>query len=87
MAKIKNLLFDLGNVHYAIDFALTQEAFNQLALKYTGQEMDFFQVLPDDLFFPYERGEIDTPTFLAGLREQFCLVPPTRNWPTPGTPC
>lgn len=64
MSKIKNILFDLGNVIIPISPQNTLSQFIQLGFK--GKYEDVYK-LP--VFKQYEKGEISTPIFLKSLQE------------------
>ncbi|WP_448698498.1 HAD family hydrolase [Mucilaginibacter sp. AW1-3] len=68
MNNIKNIIFDYGNVIFAIDFALTQQAFADLGIS---NATEFFgHRKQDDIFNAFEKGEITADQFRARIREK-----------------
>ncbi|MFK8104472.1 MAG: HAD family hydrolase [Saprospiraceae bacterium] len=66
MQKIKNIVFDLGNVLVDLDFAKSQGAFATLL----GQnlEMDTYNMETASLFKKFELGKVSSEEFLNQLR-------------------
>ncbi len=66
MQKIKNIVFDLGNVLVDLDFAKSQRAFATVL----GQEleMDTYSKATASLFKKFELGQVSSEAFLAQLR-------------------
>lgn len=70
---IKNLVFDLGNVLYDINFERMQQQLAALipaGKQHTTYERD----TQHPIFHAYERGEISTAVFVAELRAAFGMV-------------
>lgn len=65
--QVRNLLFDLGGVHYAVDYPATVRAFAELAQRH-GTTIHFSQAQQDPLFDRFEVGQIGEAEFLEGLR-------------------
>ena len=63
MATTKNLIFDLGNVLYDIDFAKMYGAFEKLGIP--NFENHFTLNKSDQLFFDLEKGFINEDEFLS----------------------
>ena len=61
MAAIKNLIFDLGNVLYDIDFTKTYKAFETLGIP--DFENHFTLNKSDELFFDLEKGLVNELDF------------------------
>jgi len=66
MAAIKNLIFDLGNVLYDIDFTRMNTAFESIGIE--GIDNHFTLHKSHQLFLDLEMGFIDEPTFCEGVR-------------------
>ena len=65
-AEIKNIVFDLGVVLFDLDYQLTVQAFEELGV--TNHEELFSEAGQLNLFDQFERGEINTPKFIAGMQ-------------------
>lgn len=65
MAITKNLIFDLGNVLYDIDFVKMYDAFEALGIPHF--ENHFTLNKSDPLFFDLEKGFINEDEFCAGF--------------------
>ncbi len=66
MEKFKNIIFDYGNVIFAIDFAKTQNALSQLGI---GNIEDFFAHKGHHkIFDDFETGSISPAEFRDGIR-------------------
>lgn len=64
------LVLDLGGVLFDIEFERTRQAL--LALPgYNGASIDFGVELQSDIFVAYDRGDISTAEFRAGLRSLY----------------
>lgn len=66
MQKIKNIIFDYGNVIFEIDFKIAQNALSQLGI--TNVETFFGHKGHDNLFDQLETGAITTADFRDGIR-------------------
>lgn len=67
MKKIKNIIFDYGNVIFAIDFLNTQNALAQLGIK---EVKDFFAHKGHNkIFDDFETGSITPAQFRDGIRK------------------
>ncbi|SMC62548.1 HAD family hydrolase [Pedobacter nyackensis] len=67
MQKIKNIIFDYGNVIFEIDFQRTQDALLQLGIS---NSTEFFaHKSHHDLFNDFETAAITPAEFRAGIRE------------------
>jgi len=66
MQKIKNIIFDYGNVIFEIDFRITQNALAQLGIP--NIENFFGHKGHDNLFSDLETGAITTTQFREGIR-------------------
>ena len=62
---IKNILFDMGNVLFSIDYKKTEDAF--VALGYGNFSQMYSQFTADDLFEKLETGKISTEEFYKKL--------------------
>lgn len=71
MSATKNIIFDLGNVLYDIDFEKTYHAFEQLGI--SNFENHFTLNKSDALFFDLEKGLVDETAFCAGFNQLFNL--------------
>jgi HAD superfamily hydrolase (TIGR01509 family) len=67
MQKIKNIIFDYGNVIFEIDFQRTQDALLQLGI--TNSTEFFAHKSHHDLFNDFETAAITPAEFRAGIRE------------------
>lgn len=67
MEKIKNIIFDYGNVIFEIDFKRAQNALFQLGI--SNIENFFSHKNHNKLFDDFETGNIDTATFRNGIRQ------------------
>lgn len=72
MSTTKNIIFDLGNVLYDIDFEISYQAFEQLGIPHF--ENHFTLNKSDELFFDLEKGHIDELAFCAGFNQLFGLT-------------
>jgi putative hydrolase of the HAD superfamily len=77
MIRYQNLIFDLGNVLYAIDYALTDQAFIRLQAKYGIPAAQFPTPAAQPVMEAYEKGLIDTPTFRSQMRVALKLAEAT----------
>ena len=71
---IKNIIFDFGGVLLDLDYELTYKALAEV----TGIEMDA-QSIPAQVFkvmLGYEKGEINTETFLWNLQKESTKLTP-----------
>lgn len=66
MNKIKNIIFDYGNVIFMIDFKRTQHTFTELGIK--NIERFFAHTGHDPLFDEFEQGNISAAEFRDGVR-------------------
>ena len=66
MAAVKNLIFDLGNVLYDIDFKLMNQAFASIGIQ--GFDQHFTLNKSHQLFLDLEMGLINEPAFYEGVR-------------------
>ena len=71
MASTKNLIFDLGNVLYDIDFTKMYTAFNELGIP--NFENHFTLNKSDQIFFDLELGLISENQFCEGFNELYHL--------------
>lgn len=69
MQKIKNIIFDLGNVFIDIDFEKTKQMFESYGIKDYAKMFGQHHISP--LFQDFETGKISAQTFLDGFRETF----------------
>ena len=69
---LKNILFDMGNVLFSIDYKKTEEAFN--ALGYDNFSEMYSQFTADDLFEKLETGKISTEEFYNKLISSHPIV-------------
>lgn len=67
MNKIKNIIFDYGNVIFAIDFNQAQHSFSELGIKNVGQF--FAHKAHNPIFDQFEQGFISPSEFREGIRE------------------
>ncbi|MEM6262314.1 MAG: HAD family phosphatase [Bacteroidota bacterium] len=67
---IRNLLFDYGKVLYEIDI---QRMLDQFAAMRDGAEVAYSMEGQHEVFSLLEIGEVDAPTFAAGLKEAYQL--------------
>lgn len=72
---IKNLVFDLGNVLYDINFERMQQQFAAL-LPISADGTTYGRDVQHPVFQEYERGELSTASFLAKLREIYGISAP-----------
>ncbi|MFW5658874.1 MAG: hypothetical protein ACOCZ8_02715, partial [Bacteroidota bacterium] len=70
MSHIKNIVFDLGNVLYEIDYPHWRERWQQLADKYEVGSMQERREQFRELAHPYERGEVSSQQFLEALEKE-----------------
>lgn len=68
--KIKNIIFDLGNVLIPLEGEAAREAFNQL-LSDDHKKTDVFTFKTSDFFIEYETGQISSEEFLEKIRRFF----------------
>ena len=66
MAKIKNILFDLGGVLYHINYQLTIDAFEKLGAK--NFHKHFSQIQQSSLFDKLETGKISEEVFIVKMK-------------------
>jgi FMN phosphatase YigB (HAD superfamily) len=66
MQKFKNIIFDYGNVIFAIDFLRTQNALSQLGI--SNVDEFFAHKGHNKLFDDFETGSITAADFRAGIR-------------------
>lgn len=71
MANTKNLIFDLGNVLYDIDFVKMYDAFEQLGIP--NFENHFTLNKSDQIFFDLEKGLISETAFCNGFNKLYQL--------------
>ncbi len=71
MNPIKNIIFDLGNVLYDIDFAKMYSAFDTLGIQ--NFENHFTLNKADQLFFDLEKGLINETAFCEGFNTLYQL--------------
>jgi putative hydrolase of the HAD superfamily len=71
MATTKNLIFDLGNVLYDIDFVKMYKAFNDLGIP--NFENHFTLNKSDQIFFDLEKGLITEDQFCEGFNKLYSL--------------
>lgn len=71
MTPIKNLIFDLGNVLYDIDFAKLYHAFDKLGVP--NFENHFTLNKSDQLFFDLEKGLVNETTFCEKFNQLYQL--------------
>ncbi len=64
--RIKNIIFDYGNVIFRIDFKRTQHSFTELGIK--NVERFFAHTGHDPLFDEFEEGLISSEEFREGIR-------------------
>jgi putative hydrolase of the HAD superfamily len=72
MATTKNLIFDLGNVLYDIDFVKMYHAFEQLGIP--NFENHFTLNKSDQIFFDLEKGFINEAEFCNGFNALYNLT-------------
>src|SRR5687767_10473897 len=66
MQKIKNIIFDYGNVIFLIDFKRTQHTFTELGIE--NVDRFFGHTGHDVLFDEFEKGLITSAEFRQGIR-------------------
>lgn len=71
MIPVKNLIFDLGNVLYDIDFDIMYAQFDQLGIP--NFENHFTLNKSDQIFFDLEKGLINESEFCAGFNALYQL--------------
>ena len=71
MSNTKNLIFDLGNVLYDIDFVKMYDAFDQLGVP--NFENHFTLNKSDQIFFDLEKGIINEDEFCEGFNALYNL--------------
>ena len=67
MNKIRNIIFDYGNVIFRIDFDRAQHSFIDLGIK--NVERFFSHTGHDPIFNQFEKGEISSSEFRDGIRK------------------
>lgn len=67
MKNIKNIIFDYGNVIFAIDFERTSQAFKKLGL--TNVDDIYGHKAQEDFFDQLDRGEISAREFVAAVQK------------------
>jgi FMN phosphatase YigB (HAD superfamily) len=67
MNKIKNIIFDYGNVIFKIDFNRAQHSFSELGIK--NVENFFAHKAHNPIFDQFEQGFISSAEFREGIRE------------------
>lgn len=67
MNKIRNIIFDYGNVIFRIDFDRAQHSFTDLGIK--NVERFFSHTGHDPVFNQFEKGEISSSEFRNGIRK------------------
>lgn len=67
MNKIRNIIFDYGNVIFRIDFDRAQHSFTDLGIK--NVERFFSHTGHDPVFNQFEKGEISSSEFRKGIRK------------------
>jgi putative hydrolase of the HAD superfamily len=72
MKSIKALLFDLGNVLLPIDLSLTYQAFSQLSLSFSSEEIQS-KINNEGLWLGYEAGLLTDDEFRNLLRDKLDL--------------
>ena len=65
MSKLKNIIFDLGNVLLDIDFELTIQAFRNLGFPHFEHMYSLHEI--DTFFEKFERGQVTVNTFYEVL--------------------
>lgn len=68
LPPVRNLLFDLGGVLYAVNYGATVVALSELATK-TGGSIAFSQAVQDPIFDRFEVGGVDSESFRDALRQ------------------
>ena len=71
MTPVKNIIFDLGNVLYDIDFKIMYKRFHEFGIP--NFENHFTLNQSDPLFFDLEKGLIDQVAFCKGLNQMYNL--------------
>jgi putative hydrolase of the HAD superfamily len=71
MTPVKNIIFDLGNVLYDIDFEIMYKRFHELGIP--NFENHFTLNQSDPLFFDLEKGFIDEVTFCSRFNQLYNL--------------
>ena len=71
MTPVKNLIFDLGNVLYDIDFDIMYARFDALGIP--NFENHFTLNKSDQLFFDLEKGLINETEFCKGFNQLYQL--------------
>jgi putative hydrolase of the HAD superfamily len=71
MTLVKNIIFDLGNVLYDIDFKIMYKRFHELGIP--NFENHFTLNQSDPLFFDLEKGFIDEVTFCSRFNQLYNL--------------
>lgn len=73
LAHVKHVLFDLGGVHYGVDYRRTEAAFNTLSVQNDGPPIDFSQARQSEVFDDFETGAISSAQFVAQLKGLYKL--------------
>ncbi len=71
MTRVKNIIFDLGNVLYDIDFSKTYEAFETLGIPDFANHFTLNK--SDELFFDLEKGLVNEFEFYNRFRKLFSM--------------
>ena len=71
MTLVKNIIFDLGNILYDIDFEIMYKRFHELGIP--NFENHFTLNQSDPLFFDLEKGFIDEVTFCSRFNQLYNL--------------
>ncbi|WP_207532567.1 HAD family hydrolase [Desertivirga arenae] len=66
MQKIRNIIFDYGNVIFDIDFERTQHSFTEIGIR--NVELFFAHTGHDPIFNEFEKGNISSAEFRDGIR-------------------
>ncbi|WP_184547347.1 HAD family hydrolase [Mucilaginibacter sp. FT3.2] len=68
MQKIKNIIFDYGNVIFNLDFQKAEQGWNQLGIN---NAADFFgHKQQDEIFDKFDRGEVSADEFRDYIRQK-----------------
>lgn len=67
LCKIKNIIFDLGNVLLDLDFNASVEAFSKLGL--SEEVVDYRQAYANPVFYEFEKGTIEPAAFRSRVRK------------------
>jgi len=77
MTPVKNIIFDLGNVLYDIDFEIMYKRFHELGIP--NFENHFTLNKSDQLFFDLEKGLINETQFIEGFNQLYKLNLPKQQ--------